>query len=305
MEHRMRYGITSGILALGVLYYAAIAESGEVSVAGYNQTLSPTYALAHYDLQAEVTARWKLPKRLQEISGLAMTHDQRLLVHDDEKGKIFELDYRTGSIVKDFKLADQGGSVADDFEGIAVGASGWLYLVTSAGRLYEFSEGDDEEKVPFKVYTTGVGRDCEIESLAYDANERALLMMCKNPLSPQQKGLLTIYRWSVDRKELVAGGHTTIPIGEFSRHIKGNKFQPSGLELDPASGHYLVVAARQRAVAEITPSGRVLAVIKLANKWHRQAEGITLGADGTLIVADEGGKKRANLTLYPRTNSGE
>ncbi|MFT5085943.1 MAG: hypothetical protein ACI906_003675 [Candidatus Latescibacterota bacterium] len=303
MKHKIKYRITSGIFALGVLSYLAIAELGEVAAADYNQDLSFIPALEEYDLQAESITRMKLPKQLREISGLAMTHDQRLLAHDDEKGTIFEVDDRTGSIVKSFKLVDQGRSVEDDFEGIAIGDSGWIYLVTSSGRLYEFREGDDEHKVTFRTYATGVGRDCEIESLAYEANGRALLMMCKNPLSPKQKGILTIYRWSVDRKELVVGGHTAIAISEFSRHIKGDKFQPSGMEWDSASGHYFVVAARQRAIAEVTADGQVLAVVKLAKKWHRQAEGITLSADGALIVADEGAKKRARLTLYPKKNT--
>ena len=104
-------------------------------------------------------------------------------------------------------------------------------------------------------------------------------------------------------KQLVEDGHTTIPIRDFSRHIKGKRFQPSGIERHPVSGNYFIVAARQRAIAEITPNGQVVAVMKFPAAWHRQAEGITFAPDNTLLVSDEGAGKRARLTLYPISGS--
>src|SRR5688572_23063229 len=61
-------------------------------------------------------AQWLLPPGLQEISGLALTKDNRLLVHDDELGQVSEIDYRRGVLVKRFSL---GKGIAGDFEGIA------------------------------------------------------------------------------------------------------------------------------------------------------------------------------------------
>lgn len=86
---------------------------------------------------------------------------------------------------------------------------------------------------------------------------------------------------------------------EFARHIKGKVFQPSGIERHPTSGNYFVVAARQMAIAEITPSGQVVAVKPFLSKRHRQTEGITFTAGGTLIIADEGAGRKSRLTLYP------
>ena len=76
----------------------------------------------------------------------------RLLAHDDERGRVVEIDFPAGSIVKDFELGGPRGRVADDFEGIAA-AEGRLYLVTSSGRLYEFAEGADGETVPYNRHT--------------------------------------------------------------------------------------------------------------------------------------------------------
>ena len=255
-------------------------------------------SLESYDLEVETATYWKLPGRLKEISGLAMTLDNRLLAHNDEKGVIHEIDYQNGTIIKAFQLADMKDAVNADFEGIAT-VSDQVYLVTSSGRIYEGSRGTDGESVLYNIYTTGVGRDYEIEGLAYDASQRALLLMGKDARRAELKEQVVIYHWSVDEKQLIKDSHMVIPVIEFTRYIEGKEFHPSGIERHPASGNYFVVAARQRAIAEITPEGRVVASKQFPARWHRQTEGITFAADSALIIADEGAGGKARLTVYP------
>lgn len=276
---------------------------GEKNIQAQETTPVPNgnMSLEGYDLRTETATHWKLPNRLREISGLAMTQDHRLLAHNDEKGIIFEIDYQNGAIVKAWELSDLSKPVTDDFEGIAV-VDDLIYLVTSSGRLYECREGADGEAVLFNMYATGIGRACEIEGLAYDPDRRALLLLCKNPRSPEQEGQISIYRWSIDTKQSIEEAHSPIPIIDFLRHIEGQTFQPSGIERHPVSGNYFVVAARQHAIAEITPDGHVVAVKELSAKQHPQVEGITFAADYKIIVSDEGKGKRARLTFYPRSN---
>ena len=259
-------------------------------------------SLESYDLKVETATHWKLPGRLKEISGLAMTLDDRLLAHNDEKGVIYEIDYRKGIIVKAFQLADMKNPVSGDFEGIAT-VNDQVYLVTSSGRIYEGSRGDDGESVLYNIYSTGVGKDYEIEGLAYDASQQALLLMCKDARSTELKEQLIIYHWSIDEKRLIEEAHILIPVIEFTRHIEEKKFQPSGIERHSMSGNYFVVASRQRAIAEITPEGQVVAAKQFPAEWHRQAEGITFAPDGALIIADEGTGGKARLTVYPVSES--
>ena len=251
-----------------------------------------------YDFTRDAATRWKLPGKLDEISGLAMTPDGRLLAHDDEKGLVFEVDYRTGDILKAFGLASQGAIITDDLEGIAV-AEGVVYMVTSTGRLYEFFEGAAGEQIGFTVYNSGVGGACEIEGLAFDSRDRALLLLCKNPLIQELEGTVAVYRWSIDTKQIVDDGSTLVELSAVLSAIDKKKFQPSGIEVHPESGNYFLVAARQGAVAEVTPEGRLVSAVRFPAEWHRQAEGITFASDNTMIVSDEGAGKRARLTLYP------
>ena len=255
-------------------------------------------SLESYDLKVETATHWKLPGRLEEISGLAMTLDNRLMAHNDEKAVIYEIDYRNGAITKAFQLADMKAPVNGDFEGIAT-VNDQVYLVTSSGRIYEGSRGAEGESVLYNSYATGVGRDYEIEGLAYDATQQALLLMCKDARRADLKEQLVLYRWSLDKKQLIEDAHIVIPVIEFTRHIGGKEFQPSGIERHPVSGNYFVIAARQGAIAEVTPWGQVVAARQFPAQWHRQPEGITFAADGTLIIADEGSGKKARLTLYP------
>ena len=293
-----------GFLGFGVLIFAVAAlvrEDAAITYAADSSAVTSSHddslTLAQYDLE-KPTRRFKLPKRLREISGLTRLGANRLLAHDDERGVVFEIDQRTGAIVKAFALSDQRAPVADDFEGIAA-AEGRLYLVSSAGRLYEFGEGADQETVLYTLYATGIGRNHEIEGLAYDPDQRVLLLISKNARKPEQADHIAIYRWSLDTKQLVADGPLLIPVAMFADRINSKQFQPSGIERHPLSGNYFIVAARQCAVAEVTPQGQVLAVAKLAAKRHPQAEGITFTADNTLVLSDEGTGKRATLTFYP------
>lgn len=259
-------------------------------------------SLQDYTLDPDSATRWKLPRELEEVSGLAITGDNRLLAHNDERAIVYEIDYRRGSIVKAFQLSDTNYPAAGDFEGIAATDDG-IFLVTSNGRLFQCQEGDAGESVLFNVYTTGVGRDCEIEGLAYDHTRRELILVCKEARSLEMEGQLALCRWSIDDRRLERDGQTLIPVNDFSRHIKGKKFHPSGIERHPESGNYYIVAARQESIAEITPGGKVIAVRKFPAKWHRQVEGIAFAADGTLIVADEGAGRKGRLTLYPVSDS--
>ena len=299
-------GVDSGGGADGVLSETP-AGVGAVPTPPDERDMAPirqsAASLEDYELRAGSATHSDLSQRLREISGLATTDDHRLLAHDDEVGIVFEIDYRDGSIVKEFQLADMRDPVAADFEGIAV-ADGQVYLVTSAGRLYESREGADGESVPYRVYATGVGRVCEIEGLAYDPDGRELLLMCKEARSELLRGRLAMYRWSIDERRLSADSPTIVPVGDFARRIGSNRFRPSGIERHPVSGNYFVVAAGQGAIAEVTPAGEVLAAKRFTAGWHRQIEGIAFAADGALIVADEGGSGRAVLTVYPRRARG-
>ena len=81
--------------------------------------------------------------------------------------------------------------IRDDFEGIAI-VDERFYLVTSDGGIYESREGEDDERMLFNFYGTGVGRRCEVEGLAFEPSDRSLLLLCK---SPRDDSLEDVVAW--------------------------------------------------------------------------------------------------------------
>jgi uncharacterized protein YjiK len=272
-----------------LLPVAVLASSGPLSARGDGA------ALDSFDLRRDAAVQARLPQPLREISGLAVTADGRVLAHGDEVGVVFEIDGGTGTVRKSFSLG--GPPVPDDFEGVAV-AGKRVFLITSAGRLYETREGDG--RVPYTAYDTGLGARCEIEGLAYEPSDRTLLVGCKVPRDPTLRGMVTILRWSLDRRAPATPAQISAPLAEVSAVSGTKQFHPSSVEREPGTGHYVVVAGPERAVVEITPAGEVVAGRRLSGQLHRQPEGLTFLGDSLLLIADEGAGRHGTLTAYPR-----
>lgn len=238
--------------------------------------------------------QWKLPHKLREISGLA-EYQGRLFTHDDQLGIVYEVDLQSGELVKAFALGDP--TTEDDFEGIAV-ADDTFYLVNSDGRIYQFGEGSNGERVPFQSFDTGLGAECEVEGLDYTAASNQLLLACKQARNAALRRYVSIYAFSLQSKQLDPHPLLRVPVDTIPVDGSDRRFNPSGLVVMPPDGNLLLVAARQHALLELDSKGRVVRRMRLPRQRHRQAEGIELMPDGRLVIADEGGNQRARLTLY-------
>ncbi|MGH1366753.1 MAG: hypothetical protein ACRBF0_24555 [Calditrichia bacterium] len=278
----------------------AKAAPEEVNIAELisQKSKSDKQLLNQFNFQEAFAKTVKLPKTLREISGLAITPDGKLLAHDDEKGIIHELDYTTGKIINSFNITIGGRTLREDLEGIAA-TEEYIYTVSSMGKIYEFSAGKNREAVPCKIYPTNLAVDWEVEGLTYHRPSRSLVIISKNPRSAKVRGKVGLFFWSLDSRSLQQNQTILMPIKDFAGKIGLKNFQPSGIEWDTPSGNYVLVAARQRAVAEINNSGNVLRVKRLTAKWHRQMEGITFLNGKGILISDEGAKQAARLTFYP------
>jgi streptogramin lyase len=254
--------------------------------------------LARYDLSAPPADRWQLPKELDEVSGLAIDRSGRIFAHGDERAAIYQLDPATHQVVKRFTFGRP--AMHGDFEAIAF-AGDRLILSTSDGILYLGSEGRDGESVPYAVQATGVGGLCEVEGLAYSEADRSLLLACKTPRTSALRGRIAVFAWSVEHRALAPAPRLLLPLAPVARAVGASGFNPSELVRDPATGHFLFLAGRERAIAELTPDGRVVQVSRLRHSLHRQPEGLAIAPDGALLVADEANGRRATLTVYPRS----
>ncbi len=253
-------------------------------------TASLRTMVERYDFETRL-ARFDLPGRLDEISGLAFTPDGRLFAHEDERGRVYEIDAVTGEVGKRFELGD--GTVRDDFEDITI-VSERFFLISSRGLLYEFREGAEDTLVPFRLTDTGVGAGCEVEGLEYDRVDQALLIACK--VATPDRGAIVVHRRPLD------AARGALPVLTIARSGLagvglGDDFAPSGIVVDPA-GTLLLVSGRHEALIEVTRSGELVSGLQLSRNRHPQPEGIAISPDGRLFISDEKNGQDARLTVY-------
>jgi uncharacterized protein YjiK len=246
--------------------------------------------------KAEDIYQTKLQNVLREISGLTVTDDGRLFGHNDEVGIIYEIDYRTGSVIKRFQLGTFG--IEGDFEGLAF-ANDKFYLTESDGTLYEFSEGANNSSVNFKTTKTGFSSKFEIEGLCYYPKENWLLFACKEYPGKKYDGFRTVYAYSLRGYTLLPKPFLLIDTDKIKKELGDKDFYPSGIEYNKNTNTFYIISSKaQKAIAEMSTDGELLKVEKLKNKYHKQPEGITFLSNGTMIISDEGVKGTATLTIY-------
>ena len=282
---------------------AAVAPAAD-SVAAAS---GPRGVLGQYDLAGEPGWETKLPRDLEEISGLAFSGDGRLFAHGDQDATIWQLDARNGKLIKTFSLAATGqdpdmgkkgksGVLTGDFEDIQI-VGDRFFLISSNGILVEFREGADGKSVPYTAHDTGLGKTCEIEGLAYDAGSRALLILCKIPHRDEYRHQVVVFAWSLDRGATDATPRLRVEYDKLAG-TGAAIFHGSAMAMAPGGKSLVLVAGPQKAFAEISLSGDVLSSGGLDGKAHRQPEGLAFAPDGTLLVSDEGAGKRATLSGY-------
>ena len=261
--------------------------------AARKQTLARRLAVADANRDKPVpVAQWVMPPELREISGLALTARGTVLTHDDNIGRVYEINPETGILIKGFSLA---GGVRGDFEAITI-AGNDVYLLESKGKIYTFKEGGDAEQVPYSVFDTHVGKECEFESLVYEADSTRLVMVCKKIRGKNEPHELLIYRLPLPLNRSTMST-LRVPIDDVIGSNKWKGFHPSDINIDPSTKNYVIIASREKGLLVITPDGDVVRSEPLPD-GHHQPEGVAITSDGILIISDEANVNPAAITLY-------
>jgi len=256
-----------------------------------------------YDFSNKKIATLKLPKELSEASGLTFNGDGRLLCHNDEQGIIYEIDQRSGNILKRFYLGKYL-VYRDDLEGIAA-KQDTIFMVNSSGAILRFLPGQDGEKAAFQTFKTALTARNDVEGLAYDPVRDCLLLACKGAASLGLKNSLpggqkAVYAFSLKTYKLLPQPRFLIPVLKITSQTQDKEFAPSAIERHPQTGHFFVLAARGNAIAELDAEGNLRAVSSLPKSVHPQPEGLAIAADGTLVICDEapGPGKSGRMAVY-------
>ena len=241
-------------------------------------------------------AKWMLAQYLLEISGITLSGEDRLLAHADEGARVYALDYRGGRMVGTFDLGKE--PIVGDFEGIT-SVHDTLYLLTSTGELYQFQAGDHGSRVAFTKHDTGLKDACEFEGVAFDSTISSLLLLCKNVFTKGAiQDSLVIYRLTLPVGAGTEPTRLTVPLAPITGPNGWKSLHPSDITVDPTSGNYVMVAADESALVEISPSGELIFARPLG-PGLAHAEGLAITRDSILIISTEGREKlSAAITLF-------
>jgi uncharacterized protein YjiK len=271
------------------LYYA-IAQQNDIN----NGTLQ------NYDFSDDNSNTITLPKKINEISGLAITDDDRLFAHNDEIGTVYELDIETGNILNEFTLGKK--KLKKDFEGIAI-VKDSLYLVTSSGVIYKYSYSDNEINVDYNKFTTILTAKNNVEGLCYDKATNSLLLACKDFAGKNMKGYKAVYSFDLARYKLLEEPRFLMNLDSLINRFNINNFSPTGIEVHPITGNVFVLSSQEKSIVELSSDGQLLNAVKLKSKNHRQPEGISFLSDLSLIISDEGKGEKAKVTFITLKNN--
>lgn len=248
-------------------------------------------SLSKYALESANPEIISLPKDLREISGITITDDGRMFGQQDETAIVYEIDYKTGNIIKKFSLGSP--PLKEDFEDI-VHVNNKFYMVNSKGIIYEFIEGKDKESVDFKTYKTNLKGSNDVEGICFDPETNSLLLACKGDAGTGVTNEKAIYSFSLDKMELNSEPRFILPLSEIKK-----TFNPSGIKRNPKTGTFFIIAANGNEIVEISKDGKIIGSSPLPKSIHPQAEGIAFGADNTMYISNEGKTGTATIVVYP------
>ena len=304
--------MASMFLALALLNLfsctATPAESQEEDTSSI--TLAEGYQFA-YDLK-EPDQAFKLPKQLEEISGLSLSSDGEALVAiQDEDGLLFFINRYTGEVFVEASFWKEG-----DYEGVEM-VNNTAYVVKSSGTIYEVQHpGALDQEV--SKYNFFLDQENNVEGLAYDQANNRLLLACKAKAGKekdfkQKKG---IYAFDLESKTLGEEPVYFVRLDSISSYLNTNpsirkleklieffnsdedfSFSPSAIAIHPLTGNIFITSSVGKMLLVLSPQGQIMHIEKLSKKVHRQPEGLCFDASGVLYLSNEG-KGEDDAVIY-------
>lgn len=249
----------------------------------------------------------ELPAELDEISGLGLDADRggELLAVQDELGKIYRLDARTGRLLGAVAFWKDG-----DYEGIeAVGSDVWV--VKSTGTLYRVRKlGQADQTVDkFNTHLTG---DHDVEGLAYDRSGNRLLLACKRDArgDGNDKDGRYVYAfdlaaetlserpvYAIDQaavRQYLDAGSPCAGFAKLNDFFGRDDFDlaPSALAIHPRTGELFLTSSVGKVLMVLGPEGDIRWLERLDKARFPQPEGLAFAAGGTLYLSTERKKDR-------------
>lgn len=249
----------------------------------------------HYDFAHPVP--FKLDLKLREISGIVWdTHNNQFIAHNDEFGGVYFLDRSAGAIMGEPFVFNQ---TKGDYEDIAMIGSD-IYVLRSDGAIFKIGiDSISGKRNHVDLGKIGLSDKNDFEALYYDAERKALIMICKNCDSDDKK-TISAFAYYPD-----SIGFVTKPVYQIdAAKIKEltpretSKFQPSAARIHPVLKKLFIISSASNQMVMADTNGEVESVYMLAKKLFPQPEGLTFKSNGEMFISNEGLGSKGELLKF-------
>lgn len=237
--------------------------------------------------------KFRLSEDLDEISGLGFdAASQHILAVHDEEGDVYHINPKNGDEIDRFEFGKSG-----DYEDLAEGPEGWYYL-KSNGNLYfagkNVAQKTEAEKIDYPR------KDDEFESLYFDAQKQALMLVCKQ-CETDKNSSTGVYAYSLANRQFSEEPVFSFSLADINARLKKpvKAFRPSSAAIHPVQKKLYVLSSQQRLLLVASLNGKIEQVYKLDKDLFKQAEGICFKPNGDMYISNEAGEGYANILYFP------
>ena len=247
----------------------------------------------------------RLAQNLKEVSGLTAIDQEHIAVIQDEKGNIYRLNLIDEKVEHKTDFARDG-----DYEGVEV-VENTAWVVNSSGTLFQIENPFSDSAVT-RVFKTFLKKEDNIEGLTYQKSKNRLLLASKGESGKGKVNSRAIFAFDLEKNELSSSPAYLI----FNQKIdslfgqrrnensKGNgsasriNFRPSGIAIHPFTDQIYILSAEAHCLIILNPDGQLADAVHLKKSLFKQPEGICFLPDGSLVISNEGDKKKGNILVF-------
>ena len=245
------------------------------------------------------TNEYKLPKALNEISGLTYYKNDKLLCVQDEDAVVYVFDTQKKKIAWQFGFGGYG-----DFEGIEY-VNDEVFVLESNGNLFRFkpvsppsgaaSDIDVPTASPVGRTKTDLPAGTEVEGLGYNPKSKRLLIAVKKSKSESARNAVysfdllnrAVYKdMSLTDEQLTVAG------------IDPKTYEPSGIAVHPITGDWYMLTSAGKRLVITNWQAKITYSEPLDPKLFRQPEGICFAPNGDMFIASEGNGKKGYILKF-------
>ncbi|TXK70964.1 SdiA-regulated domain-containing protein [Mesonia sp. HuA40] len=247
-----------------------------------------------YDNPSEVIIKntWKLPRELEEVSGIVYLNDKQLACVQDEMGLIYLYNIVIGKVEQTIEFGPQ-----DDYEGIAFNGND-LYTVTSAGKIFEI-KSYLSDSININTYQTKLSPKHDIEGFTYNPAKNQLWLAAKQNGHKDEK-YKGVYAFDLTSKRFIEEPIFKLkfdnPIFKELKDVGSKKiFRTSEIAIHPQTKDIYMLDAKIPKLLILNRNWEAEKLIVLDPDQHPQPEGITFSPDGKIFLSNEGEWKPATI----------